>query len=61
MTDNSAQIWRNARLAARADPADVLENAVIVVCDGRIEWFGVKLTYLPRLPKPQATIWKGGS
>ena len=40
MTDNSAQIWRNARLAARADPADVLENAAIVVRDGRIEWFG---------------------
>ena len=40
MTDNSVQIWRNARLAARADPADVLENAVIVVRDGRIEWFG---------------------
>ena len=40
MTDNSVQIWRNARLAARADPADVLENAAIVVRDGRIEWFG---------------------
>ncbi|HEV7834167.1 MAG TPA: imidazolonepropionase [Caballeronia sp.] len=42
MTDNSAQIWRNARLAARADPADVLENAAIVVRDGRIEWFGAE-------------------
>jgi len=41
-TDNSAQIWRNARLAARADPADVLENAAIVVRDGRIEWFGAE-------------------
>ena len=40
MTDNSVQIWRNARLAARADPADVLENAAIVVRDGHIEWFG---------------------
>ena len=36
------QIWRNARLAARADPADVLENAAIVVRDGRIEWFGAE-------------------
>jgi imidazolonepropionase len=42
MTDNSVQIWRNARLAARADPADVLENAAIVVRDGRIEWFGAE-------------------
>jgi imidazolonepropionase len=42
MTDNSAQIWRHARLAARADPADVLENAAIVVRDGRIEWFGAE-------------------
>jgi imidazolonepropionase len=42
MTDNSAQIWRNARLAARADPADVLENAAIVVRDGRIEWLGAE-------------------
>jgi len=46
MTDNSAQIWRNARLAARADPADVLENAAIVVRDGRIEWFGAE----PEIP-----------
>jgi imidazolonepropionase len=42
MTDTTVQIWRNARLAARADPADVLENAAIVVRDGRIEWFGVE-------------------
>ncbi|CAN7214179.1 imidazolonepropionase [Caballeronia sp. LjRoot31] len=42
MTNNSVQIWRNARLAARADPADVLENAAIVVRDGRIEWFGAE-------------------
>jgi imidazolonepropionase len=42
MTDNSLQIWRNARLAPRADPADVLENAAIVVRDGRIEWFGAQ-------------------
>jgi imidazolonepropionase len=42
MADNSAQIWRNARLAARADPADVLEHAAIVVRDERIEWFGAE-------------------
>jgi len=42
MTDNSVQIWRNARLAARADPADVVESAAIVVRDGRIEWFGAE-------------------
>jgi imidazolonepropionase len=42
MTDNSVQIWRSARLAARADPADVLEKAAIVVRDGRIEWFGAE-------------------
>ncbi|MDN7176804.1 imidazolonepropionase [Caballeronia sp. SEWSISQ10-4 2] len=42
MTDNSLHIWRNARLAPRADPADVLENAAIVVRDGRIEWFGAQ-------------------
>jgi imidazolonepropionase len=40
MADSSIQVWRNARLAARADPADVLENAAIVVRDERIEWFG---------------------
>jgi imidazolonepropionase len=40
MTVNSLHIWRNARLAPRANPADVLENAVIAVRDGRIEWFG---------------------
>jgi len=33
-------LWRNARLAARADPAHVIEDAAIVVRDGRIEWFG---------------------
>ncbi len=42
MTDNSLHIWGNARLAPRADPADVLENAAIVVRDGRIEWFGAE-------------------
>jgi len=42
MTDNSLHIWSNARLAPRADPADVLENAAIVVRDGRIEWFGAE-------------------
>jgi len=42
MTHNGSQIWRNARLAARADPVDVLENAAIVVRDGRIEWFGAE-------------------
>lgn len=42
MTDNSVQVWRNARLAARADPADVLEHAAIVVRDERIEWFGAE-------------------
>jgi imidazolonepropionase len=42
MTDNSLHIWGNARLAPRADPVDVLENAAIVVRDGRIEWFGAE-------------------
>jgi imidazolonepropionase len=42
MTDNSRHIWGNARLAPRADPVDVLENAAIVVRDGRIEWFGAQ-------------------
>jgi len=42
MTDNSLRIWGNARLAPRADPVDVLENAAIVVRDGRIEWFGAE-------------------
>jgi imidazolonepropionase len=42
MTDNSLHIWGNARLAPRADPVDVLENAAIVVRDGRIEWFGAQ-------------------
>lgn len=42
MTDNGLQIWRNARLAPRSNPADVLENAAIAVRDGRIEWFGAE-------------------
>jgi len=42
MTDNSRHIWGNARLAPRADPVDVLENAAIVVRDGHIEWFGAQ-------------------
>ena len=40
MTAASLQIWRNARLAPRADPAEVIGDAAIVVRDGRIEWFG---------------------
>src|SRR6187402_2044279 len=40
--DNVLQVWRNARLAPRADPADVVENAAIVVRGDRIEWFGAE-------------------
>jgi len=40
--DNVLQVWRNARLATRADPADVVENAAIVVRGDRIEWFGAE-------------------
>jgi imidazolonepropionase len=40
MTAASLQIWRNARLAPRADPAEVIGDAAIVVRDGCIEWFG---------------------
>lgn len=37
---NDLVVWRNARLAPRADPAEVIENAAIVLRDSRIEWFG---------------------
>jgi imidazolonepropionase len=40
MTAASLHIWRNARLAPRADPAEIIGDAAIVVRDGRIEWFG---------------------
>jgi imidazolonepropionase len=40
MTAASLQIWRNARLAPRADPAEVISDAAIAVRDGCIEWFG---------------------
>ncbi|SAL36400.1 imidazolonepropionase [Caballeronia sordidicola] len=39
---DNPQVWRNARLAPRADPAEVIENAAIVVRNGRIEWFGAE-------------------
>jgi imidazolonepropionase len=42
MTDASLHLWRNARLAPRADPAQVIPNAVIAVRGERIEWFGAE-------------------
>jgi imidazolonepropionase len=48
MTAASLQIWRNARLAPRADPAEVIGDAAIVVRDGRIEWFGREAELDPR-------------
>src|ERR1700709_2340215 len=38
----ATHLWHNARLAAQADPAHVIEAAAIVVRDGRIEWFGAE-------------------
>jgi imidazolonepropionase len=35
-------IWRNARIAPAADPAQVIEQGVIVVQDGRIAWLGAE-------------------
>lgn len=61
MTNNSVQIWRNARLAARADPADVLENAAIVVRDGRIEWFGAEAELPSAFAGAVSHDLKGGS
>jgi imidazolonepropionase len=40
-------IWRNARLAPRADPAEIIDNAAIVVRDSRIEWFGPEVDMPP--------------
>jgi imidazolonepropionase len=40
MTDRTLDIWRNARLAPWADPSHVIDDAAIVVRDGRIDWFG---------------------
>jgi imidazolonepropionase len=41
-SSSTLQLWRNARLSPRANPAEVIENAAIVVRDGRIEWFGAE-------------------
>ncbi|MGV7246285.1 imidazolonepropionase [Caballeronia sp. M23-90] len=46
-SSNTLQVWRNARLSPRADPAEVIENAAIVVRDGRIEWFGAEAEMPP--------------
>ncbi|MGI4815291.1 MAG: imidazolonepropionase [Janthinobacterium lividum] len=33
-------VWYNARIAPRADPAQVLEHAALIVVDGRVRWVG---------------------
>ncbi len=40
MSGSNLKVWYNCRLAPQADPDHIIENAAIVVLDGRIDWFG---------------------
>jgi len=54
MSGSNLKVWYNARLAPQADPDHIIENAAIVVRDGRIDWFG-PVEHLP-VPNDRACV-----
>ena len=40
MANDTLHVWRNARIAARADPAEIIDDGAIVARDGRVAWLG---------------------